>query len=49
MPPALPSALPIQMNITVAPSKGLEFPLLTAIMEHNDDRKGLSINKELRV
>ena len=42
------------MTTTVAPSKGLGFPvtqsvaaLLTTIMEHKGDLKGSSINKVL--
>ena len=55
-PPPPTSALPIQMTTTIAPSKGLGFlvtqsvaTLLTAIMEHKGNLKGLSINKVLQV
>ena len=52
----LPSALPIQMSNPATTPRRLGFPikqsvatLLTAIMGHKGDLKGLSINKVLRV
>ena len=54
--PPLPAALPIQMTNSVTSPRRLGFPvmqsvaaLLTTIMEHKGNLKGLSINKVLRL